>query len=184
MYRYFCYRTFGKEDVCAADVPLFWRAVSLEYHKKAISYFMIDKKHMWNETNEMGIPTRATIINNLLDFIVKKQAQQLGKASNVVRALTITEFAQIITILRGMKDTIRRYSMSAYFIFQYNITGRIDDVAHMYLVNVKINPDFPFTLLVHIVWSKNILDERASPDQILLGANDPTYCVLLALAFS
>ena len=31
-------------------------------------------------------------------------------------------------------------------------------------------------------WSKNITEERESPEQVLLGAMDPNYCVLLALA--
>ena len=123
VYRYFCYRTFGKEDVCAADVPLFWRVASLDYHKKAISYFMVDKANIWNETHDMGNPTRSSLVNNLLAFVIKQQTHHKGKESNVVRALTITEFAQIINIIRGMKDNIRRYSIAAYFIFQYNIIG-------------------------------------------------------------
>ena len=182
VYRYFCFRTFGKENVCSADEPEFWRASTLDYHKKAISYFMVDKANIWNETHDMGNPTRSSLVNNLLAFVIKQQTHHKGKESNVVRALTITEFAQIVNIIRGMKENIRRYSIAAYFIFQYNIIGRIDDVAHMYLSNVKINVDYPYTLLVRVVWSKNINDERNAPDQILLGANDPTYCVLLALA--
>jgi len=182
VYKYLCYRIFGFEAPSADDNPKYWRGSTLDYHKKEISYFMINKMHVWNEENVSGNPTRSSMVNGLVEFVAKKQAQQLGKKTNVVRDLTITEFAQIITIIRGMNDTIRRYLMSAYFIFQYNIIGSIDDVSHMYLVNVKINPDFPYTLLVCIVWSKNILDERLAPDQVLLGANDPTYCVLLAFA--
>ena len=31
-------------------------------------------------------------------------------------------------------------------------------------------------------WSKNVLEERESPDQIIIGANDPSFCVILATA--
>jgi hypothetical protein len=31
-------------------------------------------------------------------------------------------------------------------------------------------------------WSKNVREVRDAPNQILIGANDPLYCVLLALA--
>ena len=33
-----------------------------------------------------------------------------------------------------------------------------------------------------MTWSKNILDEREAPEQILLGSNDDRLCVLLNLA--
>ena len=31
-------------------------------------------------------------------------------------------------------------------------------------------------------WSKNVLEERDAPDQIILGSADPDFCVLLSLA--
>ena len=33
-----------------------------------------------------------------------------------------------------------------------------------------------------VSWSKNVMEECACPDQLLLGANDPDFCILLALA--
>jgi hypothetical protein len=48
--------------------------------------------------------------------------------------------------------------------------------------DVKPNPQYTFTLLATMCWSKNILDEQDAPDQILLGAMDWWYCVLLELA--
>ena len=38
-----------------------------------------------------------------------------------------------------------------------------------------------FTVLAQMCWSKNVLEERNAPDQILLGSDNPRYCVLLAL---
>jgi hypothetical protein len=43
------------------------------------------------------------------------------------------------------------------------------------------NPQFPFTLLAKMCWSKNVLEERDAPDQIVIGAMDRRYCILLAL---
>jgi hypothetical protein len=48
--------------------------------------------------------------------------------------------------------------------------------------DVKPNPQYTFTLLATICWSKNVLDEQDAPNQILLGAMDRRYCVLLELA--
>ena len=60
--------------------------------------------------------------------------------------------------------------------------ARIDDVAKFMMDELKPNPDYNFTLLARLCWSKNIYEERLTPNQILLGANDPKYCVLLALS--
>ena len=150
VYRYLCYRIFGIETPSPDDNPKYWRGSTLDYHKKAISYFMVDKMHVWNNKLSSGNPTRSSMVNGLVEFVAKKQAQQLGKQTNVVRDLTITEFAQIIPILRGMSNPIRKYSMSAYFIFQYNMIGCIDDVSHVYMDNIKSSPVYPYALMVSV----------------------------------
>jgi hypothetical protein len=38
-----------------------------------------------------------------------------------------------------------------------------------------------FTLLAKLIWSKNVMEQRDAPDQILLGVMDPNYCILLSL---
>lgn len=48
--------------------------------------------------------------------------------------------------------------------------------------DVKPNPQHECTVLAKMCWSKNVRDERDAPDQILLGAMDQRYCVLLGLA--
>ena len=40
---------------------------------------------------------------------------------------------------------------------------------------------FPFALCGRIRWSKNVLEESHCPSQIILGSNDPDFCVLLNL---
>jgi hypothetical protein len=39
-----------------------------------------------------------------------------------------------------------------------------------------------FVLPTKVMWSKNVRDERRCPDQIILGANDPSWCVLIHMA--
>ena len=38
---------------------------------------------------------------------------------------------------------------------------------------------FPFALCEQMRWSKNVLEECHFLSQIILGANDPDFCVLL-----
>ena len=59
--------------------------------------------------------------------------------------------------------------------------ARVDDISHSQLKNLNNSREFPFYLTMRLPWSKNIKEERDAPDQILVGANDPKYCVLLAL---
>ena len=44
------------------------------------------------------------------------------------------------------------------------------------------NTNFDFSLSSKIKWSKNIMEERESPKQIILGSSDPLVCSLLNLA--
>ena len=60
--------------------------------------------------------------------------------------------------------------------------ARVDDVSHMKLDNLKPHLDYSFVLLSKTNWSKNIYEERQTPDQILFGSMDAKNCVLLALA--
>ena len=60
--------------------------------------------------------------------------------------------------------------------------GRVDDVANFKMEDLTPCVEYPFCLQSKMCWSKNVLDERDAPNQILLGAADPNFCVLLALA--
>lgn len=44
------------------------------------------------------------------------------------------------------------------------------------------NPEYPGTLECKMCWSKNVVEERDAPDQIVLGADNSNFCPLLALA--
>ena len=50
------------------------------------------------------------------------------------------------------------------------------------MMNELVHHDqFPFALKARMRWSKNVLEERSAPPQILMGSNDPDFCVLLNL---
>jgi len=67
-------------------------------------------------------------------------------------------------------------------LWQYTLIGRNDDICHFETNDPKGHPTFDFALMTKVRWSKNISEERNCPDQILLGAMDDTYCVLIMLA--
>jgi len=92
------------------------------------------------------------------------------------------EFTELVTRLRKMQEAKGKYTAAAFFIFQYNMIGRVDDVANFKMEDLTPCVEYPFCLQSKMCWSKNVLDERDAPNQILLGAADPNFCVLLALA--
>jgi len=47
--------------------------------------------------------------------------------------------------------------------------------------DVKAHARWNFALQQQVRWSKNVMEERDCPDQILMGAMDPHFCVLLLL---
>ena len=60
--------------------------------------------------------------------------------------------------------------------------ARMDDVHNFLKEDITPNIEFPFALKSKICWSKNVLEEREAPEQIILGANDPMFCPLIAIA--
>ena len=48
--------------------------------------------------------------------------------------------------------------------------------------DLSANIKFPYILKSKMRWSKNFLEERESPGQIIIGSLDSNYCVVLVLA--
>ena len=97
--------------------------------------------------------------------------------------MELSEFHELITICRELPENhIGHHTGAAYFLFQFHMVARLDDVANFKCEDIMVNMEFPFTLKSKMQWSKNVLEERKSPDQIIMGSMDPIYCVLFGLA--
>lgn len=182
--RYLSLMSYGTENPdTEIDLPVHGRSSSLEFAKKAISFFMPNKNMVWNNQTEQGNPTRSSVLNDFIKEVKKKEVRKQGKASKARRPLVTSEFRQIIDRVRGGDDNYTfKYSLAAYYIFQFHMVARVDDVMHFKCEDLTPHLDFDFALKSKMCWSKNVLDERATTDQIILGAADPGYCTLLALA--
>ena len=63
--------------------------------------------------------------------------------------------------------------------------AQIDDSSKALSCNLKPNPNETMnhlSVLTQLCWLKNVAEERDAPDQILIGACHPAYCVLLGMA--
>ena len=85
--RYMCFKVYGVPDPGDGDNPMEGRSSSLEYYKKAISYFMPNKLIAWDAQLERGNPTRSVEVNELIKLVKKKEVRKQGKQSAARRPM-------------------------------------------------------------------------------------------------
>ena len=175
-------QTYGMEDPGPEDLPKLWRVDSVQFCKKALSHFMPHHGE-WNTVTNHGNPTRDKSIQKMIADAKRCQVRKQGRKSRVKRDMTIDEFKRSIRILEV--DHQNSWSCTRWanaLRLQFNLIGRGDDIHHMKNKNLHQHPEFGFALETEMNWSKNVLDERDCPPQILLGTMNTSFCVLLSLA--
>ena len=176
-------KTFGTPNPAVDSNPISARSSSLQYWKKAISFFHPNRLMEWSSGRNEGNPTRSIEINNLIKRVKKKEVRKQGVASQTRRPMTEREFRMLHTILRDPKNIpMWRYGMSAMINFQFHVIGRIDDTTQLLIDHIRVHDSFPNCLKTKLNWSKNVGEERDAPWQIVLGSMDTTYCVLVSTA--
>jgi hypothetical protein len=76
--KYMCCKCFNQPEPPDTANPTEGRASSLEFYKKAISYFMPNRLLPWNEIHKEGNPTRSSQVGELIKR-VKKTGKKTGK---------------------------------------------------------------------------------------------------------
>jgi len=182
--RYLKIKVYGEEDAQPdIDPPLHYRSNTIKFWKKAWSYFMPNNIMPWNEVAKIGNPTRSTAVNKLLKAVKKKEAARLGRPSQARRAFQPSEYSQAIMLLSECPSKENGVWLAAYICFQYNMIARLDDTSKFRSPDLQPFQAFPFYgVSVRLCWSKNVLEERDAPNQVLFGANDWRYCTLSLLA--
>ena len=104
-----------------------------------------------------------------------------GRPSQADRPFEKSEFDQAIKILQSYPDFNNRYLYPTIFRFQFHLEARLDDTVHLMKETIRQCPQFGFALRTRLRWSKNVQDEREAPEQIMLAAMDPLYCIYIAL---
>jgi hypothetical protein len=154
----------------------------LFFYKKAISYFIPNKHHLYDVQSGRGNPTKSPQVNELIKDVQQYEVRAQGVPSQARRDITVDEYREIINITKQHTDfglTVRLPCMTK---FQIHLIARVDDTTHIFANELKIHPKFPFALSVKLRWTKNCREERHAPPQIILGAMDSSFCVLSSLA--
>jgi len=162
------------------------RSNSLSFYKKAISHYMPNTLHQWNEVRNEGNPTRSVAVNAFIKFIKKKEARNEGAESCVRRPMSETEFELLHTVLRqeasgGGSWVIWRFGMPALINLQFHMIARIDDTTQIILNHIRLHDHYKEALKTKLNWSKNVLDERDAPWQVVLGSCSAKFCVYISL---
>ena len=179
---WFNHKCFGTPTPDETSRPMV-RSSSLEYRKKALSFFMPNRLMVWNELSRVGNPTKSAQINDLIKKVKKYEVRKQGVPSQARRPFSSSEYAKIKEILQTQgKDSIWKFGVPAQMNYQFHLIARADDTMNVLLENVQVHPRFNFCLKTKLNWSKNVREERDAPWQIVLGSNDSSYCVLISLA--
>ena len=161
------------------------RCSSLEFAKKAISFFMPDKHEKWNRRLMSGNPTMSPEVNDVLKEVKRLEVRRMGKPSQARAAFTVKEYSNIMEAIEAINDVAVRLFLSAIFRYQYNMGARIDDSSKKLWKNLKrtmAEEHSLYYVISKLCWSKNIYEEREAPDQILLAASNNYFCVIVGLA--
>ena len=66
--------------------------------------------------------------------------------------------------------------------FQIHLIARGDNTAKVMKKNLERSNVFKDLLMVKLAWSKNVVEERDCPKQMVMGSRNPKFCVLVNLA--
>lgn len=186
--RFFNYRIYENEEPGddMNELQPQVRSNSVMYWKKAISYYLPNKLHPWNQIHLTGNPTRSVEVNNVIQKVKTLEVRGRGRPSQARRDMEEEEFRHTIDMFRAddtVGDINARYGIPALMITQFSLIGRVDDGCMWMKENFRAHRQAEeIALQARWPWSKNCREERHSPWQMLLGAQDPYFCVMLNLA--
>ena len=173
---------FGHSDAGDDDVPTCRRSNTLAFHKKALPYFMPNKHLGWNTVSLSGNPTGSPEVNDLIKRVRRHEVRGEGVSSQVRHALTLPEFCSLVGMAPNSETFNLQVRIPCILKFQVHLIARVDNAAHVLMSKLRAHGMFNYALQVRLRWTKNCLEERDAPEQIILGASDQDFCVLTSLS--
>jgi hypothetical protein len=150
--------------------------------KKAISHYTPRRLVHWDDLKQEGNPTKSVEVNNLVAAVKKAEVRKQGKSSNARRPLEMDEFKSLIRLLAAANDFQTQIRYTTYALLQFTLIARVDDICHFPVSDIFDHSNNSEILACRLAWSKNVMEERKSPEQMILGSMDYRYCMVLNLA--
>ena len=166
------FRAYGTPNpVNDSNLKVILRVNTIKQYKKALSYFLQDDR------------AKSTDLNKSIRLAKLLQVRKNGKKPQARDPLDHPMFQHLIEVLKKEEKSgsyVVTHGIPAMLCFQFAMIGRIDDVTQFQLTSLRDHEDFPTDALqAQFSWSKNVLEERHAPWQMLLGSTMTTYCVLV-----
>ena len=73
------------------------RANTIEYYKKAVSWYMPNRLQAWNSDSKTGNPTRSVVVNDIIKDLKKQECRGTGMASQATRPIEECEWEQMVS---------------------------------------------------------------------------------------
>ena len=173
---------FGHSDVGDDDVPTCGRSNTLSLHKRALSYF-VPNKHLGSNTVSLTWnPTRSPEVNGLIKRVRHHEVRGEGVSSQARHALTLPDFFSLVEMAPNSDTFNLQVHILCILKFQVHLIARVDDAAHVLMSELQGHGLFHYALRVCLRWTKNCLEERDTPEEIILGSSDQDLCVLTSLS--
>ena len=106
----------------------------------------------------------------------------MKSSSQARHALTLPEFFSLV----GMAPNSETFNLQVRILcilkFQVHLIARVDNAAHVMMSELRAHGLFDYTLRVRLRWTKNCLEERDAPEQIILGSSDHDFYAITSLS--
>ena len=126
--------------------------------------------------------TKSVKLKDLINLVNKKKVRKKGTMSSARQPMVFAEFVQVVKNLHADTSIFDKYTAASYFILQFHLIARLDDVANFSHSDITPNIKSNVSLKSKMFWSKNMLEEQIAPSQSILGARDPNFLHVLSLA--
>ena len=100
----------------------------------------------WNAETNQGNPTKSTEVNDLIKRAKKQEVRKQGKDSQARRVMHLDEFRELLSRCRASDRYMLKFTAGAYFLFQFNMVARLDDVMHFRYQDLTPNLEHLFML--------------------------------------
>ena len=122
-------------------------------------------------------------MNKLIRDVKKAEVRKRGKATVARRPLEFDKLCKLVEMLRGSSDSLKKFGFTSLVILQFHFIARVDDTSALMVEEIKAHHVCKdFVLRCRLCWSKNVLEEKAVPPQIMFSANQFKFCPHLTLA--
>ena len=143
---------------------------------------MLNRLMHWNEQANtlVGNATRSIPVNDLIKIVKNKEVRKQSKPSKAWKLFTKQEYEAAIQKMDRYENFEVRVFVLSIFILQMKMVAVIDDSSKLLSENLKENQhQSRYSIRSRILWSKIFNEERDAPDQIFIGAQNTSYCILI-----